>query len=185
LTSGDGFVDLPAGIPENRPGLGFEDSGVAMWAPGQRPGLESMRRNADQDRPPARGGRAPGLRAAVWLLLLLAVSGCASDQPVRAIQPEFDLHDPDPRIRMRAVEAVAGKRDAQYVPDLIEMLDDEDEAVRVVAIGALRDLTGHDTGYVAYASPRELQDQVRAWRAWHAGGGAAAPAGAPAGGGGP
>ncbi len=120
-------------------------------------------------------GAVPGaaclrLSSSPLLALSLAVllgSACASEGP-RPIRPVDDLHDPNPSVRSQAVSEAARRGDDVLVPELIELLDDEDGAVRLVAGQALRDLTGRDSGYRAYAPPPELHRQVQDWRAWWA-----------------
>ena len=98
---------------------------------------------------------------------MVALAACGST-PQRPIRPEFDLHDPNPTRRTQAVSAVAASRDTSQVSALIILLDDEDEAVRLAAGKALRDITGHDSGYRASASPEERARQMEAWRVWWA-----------------
>jgi hypothetical protein len=107
------------------------------------------------------------LRSAVLLLGVL-LTACANDRP-RPIRPVEDLHDPSSTRRVQAVAEVRRLGSAEHVPALIEMLDDEDESVRLVAGATLKDLTGRDTGYRPYASPQERRRQVEDWRAWWAG----------------
>jgi HEAT repeat protein len=117
----------------------------------------------------ARRGQVPGRPARWAALALLLLAGCAAEPRPAPIRPEQDLHHPDPRRRTQAVQVVARERRPEHVPDLIELLDDEDPAVRMVAGATLSELTGRDTGYRAFASAEERRAQVRAWRAWHAG----------------
>jgi HEAT repeat protein len=79
---------------------------------------------------------------------------------------EEDLHDPNPSRRLAAVEAVRQGRRQEYVPTLIEMLDDRDTGVRFAAGRTLEELTGRETGYAAWAPAGERREQVEAWRAW-------------------
>lgn len=116
---------------------------------------------------------------AAWLGLALALVGCSSEAP-RPVRPEYDLRDPGAARRLTAVSAVERDRDRAQVPVLIELLDDDDESVRMAAGGALKDLTGHDTGYRAFAPPAERRRQVQAWRAWWRGQGGAPAANAAA-----
>ncbi len=113
-------------------------------------------------------GRAARHAAPCLVLLLLATAACASNDRPRSIKPEYDLHDPDPMIRMQAIHAVSRSGDRTQVPQLIEMLDDQDEAVRMVAIGTLRELTDYDSDYKAYAPRTERRAQVQQWRDWYA-----------------
>lgn len=104
------------------------------------------------------------LGAALLGALLL---GCAADGP-RPLKPEFDLHDPNPSIRAQATAEVGRLGSVDQVPAVIELLDDEDPAVRVMAGRTLADLTGRRDTTRAYAPPDDLRRQVEAWRAWWA-----------------
>jgi HEAT repeat protein len=107
------------------------------------------------------------LRSAALLLGVL-LAACANDRP-RPIQPVHDLHDPSSTRRVQAVAEVRRLEAREHVPALIELLDDEDETVRLMAGTALKDLTGHDTGYRPHADAAERRRQVEEWRAWWAG----------------
>lgn len=61
-----------------------------------------------------------------------------------------------------------GSRDTRQVPALILLLEDDDDAVRLSAGSALRELTGHDTGYRAFAPPEERARHAAEWRTWWA-----------------
>lgn len=122
-------------------------------------------------------GAPPGPRARAWGRWLQALGmvgvvgallpGCLSAAP-RRIRPAEDLVDPSPTRRLEAVSETARIRDRSQVPLLIECLDDEDEGVRLLAGATLTDLTGRDTGYVAFAPPVERRRQVEDWRRWWA-----------------
>ena len=103
--------------------------------------------------------------------LLLATVACGETSR-RLVRVDEDLYDPNPSRRLAAVEAARASGSRRHVPTLIEMLDDDDGAVRLAAGRTLTELTGRDTGYVAWADPAERQGQVAAWRAWWAGSGA-------------
>jgi len=104
-------------------------------------------------------------RAAVAGVILLC--GCASAPVVAPIKPETDLHHPDPGRRALAVQDVAGRSDTRYLPDLIELLDDRDESVRLVASGALTEMTGRESEYRAYAPRASRLEEMDGWRAWY------------------
>jgi hypothetical protein len=91
------------------------------------------------------------------------------------VRPEFDLHHPSGTIRAQAVEAVVERRDTSHLLGLVDRLDDDDPAVRLAAGGALRDLTGHDTGYRPYLPTAERRRHQELWRAWLAGRGLVPP----------
>jgi HEAT repeat protein len=86
----------------------------------------------------------------------------------RLVRVDEDLHDPNPARRLAAVEAARQSGSRSHVPSLIELLDDDDAGVRLAAGQTLKDLTGRDTGYVAWASASDRRTQVEAWRAWWA-----------------
>jgi hypothetical protein len=111
--------------------------------------------------------RASRIRSAAGLLLAVLATGCANDRP-RPIKPSDDLFDPNPSRRVQAVTQVRRTGASEHVSTLIELLDDEDETVRLMAGTALRDLTGRDSGYLPYATPAERRLQVEAWRRWWA-----------------
>jgi HEAT repeat protein len=115
----------------------------------------------------AAGTAASSGGIAACLALLLALAACASDGVPPPVRPEFDLGHPDAQRRTDAIQEVVRKQDRRFLPELIELLDDPDDAVRLVAGGALRDLTGRDTGYRAYAPPEERRAQVLEWRRWY------------------
>jgi len=115
------------------------------------------------------------LRDAILPALLLALGagcvllvGCAGTEAERPVEPAYDLHHPDGVRRARAVQDVAARGDRRWVPDLIELLDDADETVRLQAGAALRQLTGHDTGYAPFLSRAERREHIARWRAWWA-----------------
>ncbi|TVQ62619.1 MAG: hypothetical protein EA378_04625 [Phycisphaerales bacterium] len=103
----------------------------------------------------------------IVVLMLLAVwlgvpTGCGA-----RVRPAFE--SPDPSSRLAAMVQAADRGDQRAVPRLIEALDSDDPAVRLVAIAALDRLTGQTHGYAAYAPERERQAAVDRWVAWHAG----------------
>lgn len=107
------------------------------------------------------------MRPPQLLLWCLLVAGCASEGPP-AVQPDVDLYSPSGTRRSQAVQMVATSGDTSYVPELIAMLDDRDETVRLQAHAALKEMTGHDTGYRPYEGQIERAEHVRAWQAWWA-----------------
>ncbi|MCC7294113.1 MAG: HEAT repeat domain-containing protein [Phycisphaerales bacterium] len=66
-------------------------------------------------------------------------AGCASP---RTSQGTAGLEDADPVQRGRAVQAVAQQGDPSLAPLLVDRLEDEDAAVRMLAAEGLRRLTG-------------------------------------------
>jgi hypothetical protein len=101
-----------------------------------------------------------------FVLVLAAASagGCGSTRPV--VRAETGLKDPQIVRRMEALREVDRTKDRSLTPEVIELLDDEDPGVRLMAGAVLKDLTGHESGYEAHAGPVQREQQVRAWRAW-------------------
>jgi hypothetical protein len=103
-----------------------------------------------------------------------AVLGVGCESAKRPVRPDVDLHHPSASRRLEAVGAVARSRDTSQVPALFDRLLDDDEAVRLAAAAALRDLVGRDPGYRAYDAEGERAAKAAAWRAaWQ---GAGSPA---------
>ena len=140
-----GFVDWPGRAPQNP-----RDWWKLWWG-------RMLRK--------ARSLAAFSLRAAVGGLLL-QLAACASTDAPRPVQPEFDLHHPDALRRTLAIHDVAAHGDRRWLPDLVELLDDTDATVRLQAGAALKEMTGHDVGYQAFAGPEERRVAMAAWRAW-------------------
>lgn len=100
------------------------------------------------------------------ILAALALSGCRAVE-TEAEYPE-DLYHPDYVKRSKAVAMFAGRKDREQLPDAFRLLLDEDAQIRLVAYGAIKDLSpgGEDFGYRPYL-PRELRYGIVArWQAW-------------------
>ncbi len=69
-------------------------------------------------------------------------------------------------VRAHAVGQGRGQPDSQVVPALIARLDDEDPVVRLTANAELRERTGHDFGFVPWASAAERSAAIARWRTW-------------------
>jgi HEAT repeat protein len=92
-------------------------------------------------------------------ILGLVAGSCA---PV--IQPS--LNSSDPQARINAVIEAAERQDRAAVPHLVDLLDDDDAAVRFFAVLALEKMTGTRRGY-DYAAPAwERAEAVERWRHW-------------------
>jgi len=103
-----------------------------------------------------------------WILCLsiLFFVGCGGTPP--ASSGGFD--SPDPAARLYAITRAGQQNRYADVPQLIESLESDDPAERMMAIGALDRITGSRMNYDPYAPPQERQAAVAAWRsAWQAG----------------
>ncbi len=105
------------------------------------------------------------MRPPTLVLLSLLLAGCASDD-TRPVDPDVDIYAPSGTRRAQAVQMVAAAGDASYVPELIALLDDRDETVRLQAHATLKEMTGHDTGYAPYMERAERAEHVARWRSW-------------------
>ena len=98
--------------------------------------------------------------------LLGALMGAAMTL-VSCGQPSMEggFDSPVPAARMQAIEraARAGDRSPATLKRIVEQLDSDDPAVRLVAIGALERLTGETHGFRAYDPPIERRAAVRRW----------------------
>jgi HEAT repeat protein len=92
-------------------------------------------------------------------VLAMVVGGC------RYREQGFESPEPADRVTAAAEAARVGDQDA--IPHLIEMLEEEDPLVRMMAIRSLEELTGQTLGY-EHAGPRaERQAAVDRWTEWY------------------
>ncbi len=94
------------------------------------------------------------------LTLALLLGGCA--QPTPLAQQGFD--GPDPQARLYAIQQAGETRDRTAVPRLIDLLDSDDPAERVLALGALERIVGQRPAYNPYAPLPTRRPQVDALR---------------------
>ena len=78
---------------------------------------------------------------------------------------EGGFHAADPAAKLYAIHRAGDRRDAGAVPDLIEQLDHDDPAVRMLAIGALERITGERHGYDPSAPPAARRAAIEQWTA--------------------
>jgi len=91
---------------------------------------------------------------------LLALAGCQLGGP-RATGG--GLHADNPAAKLYAIRRAGAERDTQAVPDLVELLDHEDPAVRLMSIQALQRITGERHGYEPYADPAQREAAIQRW----------------------
>ena len=95
----------------------------------------------------------------VTLLVCLvgALTGCTP----KASQGSFD--SADPAAKLYAIHRAGTDRDRAAVKDLVEQLNSDDAAVRMMAINALDRIVGHRLGYNPYAPLVDRQAAVDRW----------------------
>jgi hypothetical protein len=92
------------------------------------------------------------------------VGGCDAP-PIKPV-----LTDPDPSIKIPAIELAVQKNDRSAIPVLIKSLESDDPAIRFYANDALLKLTGQDFGFLYYADDEVRRPAVKRWQAWLASG---------------
>jgi hypothetical protein len=91
-------------------------------------------------------------------MLAAVLTGCA---------PSASFDSPDSTARLKAIQDAGASGDRASIPRLIEMLDSDDPAVRVMSIGVLEDMTGQDLGFDPYAEAPRRREAVERWEAWY------------------
>lgn len=111
----------------------------------------------------------PGRWAPTILTVMCSISisilSCVGCQMLDANYRQ-KIQSEDPVERVRAVIHAGEIRDSRAVPLLVDRLDDEDEAVRVLAIVSLKKITGQDLGYYYYQPLVMRSVAVERWRGW-------------------
>ncbi|MCE9590534.1 MAG: HEAT repeat domain-containing protein [Planctomycetes bacterium] len=102
------------------------------------------------------------MHASRWLLILILASflhGCGP----KASEGDFDSDNP--AAKLYAIRHAGESGDVSKVPRLVEELDHDDPAVRMMAINALDRLTGERMGYNPYDPPQERRAAIEKWTA--------------------
>jgi hypothetical protein len=77
--------------------------------------------------------------------------------------PEADFDSPDPAARLYAIERAGAERDRTSTPRLVEQLDSDDAAVRMMAIEALKRIEGETHRYRHGDPPHERRAATEQW----------------------
>jgi HEAT repeat protein len=78
------------------------------------------------------------------------------------------INHPAPIVRARAVSLSNRARAEVAIPALIQKLDDPDPVVRMAAYNELKQKTGQDFGFVAWADAAERRPAIDQYKAWWA-----------------
>jgi len=95
----------------------------------------------------------------LWLpaVMTLILAGCAR-------KPQLsDLDNPNSMIKIVAVKWAGDNKVSSALPQLVDLLQDEDRAVRLYSIEALRRITGTDCGYDYKAAAHVRAAAVKRW----------------------
>lgn len=96
-------------------------------------------------------------RGLFLVLLMLSLVGCGP----KASEGGFDSDNP--AAKLYAIRQAGESKDLSNVPRLVELLDHDDPAVRMMTIKALDKLTGERLGYNPYQSPSERREAIARW----------------------
>lgn len=75
--------------------------------------------------------------------------------------------DPDPSVKIPAMQKAVRNHDMSAVPQLIKDLDSDDAAVRLYANRSLEELTGQRFGYRYFGGDEEREAAAARWRQWY------------------
>jgi len=100
------------------------------------------------------------MRVALSLLVLVGLAGCQLGGP-RAT--DGGLHSENPGAKLYAIRAAGEAGHDESVPDLVELLDHDDPAVRLYTIQALERITGERRGYLPYAEAAAREQAIARW----------------------
>lgn len=89
-----------------------------------------------------------------------ALSGCGT---------RASFEDPDPSTQLAALNQAIEANDRSKIPDMIELLDSDDPAVRMFAILGLERMTGQTLGYDFAAPEAERDAATERWVEWYTG----------------
>jgi hypothetical protein len=100
----------------------------------------------------------------LWLtvVIILIVAGCSS--PFDRKPQLSDLGNPNPMIKIMAIKWAGDNKLSSAVPQLVDLLQDEDRSVRLYSICSLRRITGTDCGYDYKAAAHVRAVAIKCWR---------------------
>ncbi len=93
------------------------------------------------------------------VVLTLAMTACGCTPP--ASQGGFD--SPDPASKLYAIHQAGDERNRAAIPNLVEQLESDDPAVRMMTIRALQRITGTRMDYNPYGSVIDRRAAVDRW----------------------
>ncbi len=96
-------------------------------------------------------------RSAVALMAVLLTGACAGP----SLEGGFDSGDPS--VQLDAIRDAMRSDDINAAPHIVELLDADDPAVRMLAIAALQRLTGMTFDYRHADPPYLRREAIRRW----------------------
>jgi hypothetical protein len=98
-------------------------------------------------------------RLAALCCIVLTLVACG---PPKAREGTLDSENP--AAKLYAIRKAGESGDRAAVPKLVESLENDDPAVRMMTINALERLTGERLGYNPYAPLHERHEAVERWQ---------------------
>ena len=95
-------------------------------------------------------------------VIIIIVAGCSS--PLDRKPQLSDLDNPNPMIKIMAIKWAGDNKLSSAVPQLVDLLQDEDRSVRLYSICSLKRITGRDCGYDYKAAARVRAEAIKCWR---------------------
>lgn len=100
------------------------------------------------------------LLSGICLLWVLVLGACAAPSSRTG-----GFESNNPATLLYAIQEAGEARDESKIPNLVEALQNDDPAVRMMAIGALERITGQRMGYNPYGSSIDRAPAVARWHA--------------------
>jgi hypothetical protein len=97
-----------------------------------------------------------------WLAACVTLSLTSCTAP----RPPLVVTDPDPSVKIPAIEKAVREKDMAALPQLVKDLDNDDAAVRFYANHALEQLSGMNFGYRFFDDTEQREPAARKWRQW-------------------
>ena len=93
----------------------------------------------------------------IAILATCLLVGCTAP----ASKGDFDSENP--ASKLYAILRAGRAKDRSKIPNLVEQLDSDDPAVRMMSISALERISGTRLGYNPYAAPEARRGAIEAW----------------------
>jgi hypothetical protein len=101
-----------------------------------------------------------GFRSLYLLAASFVLGACAAPRPPLVVT------DPDPSVKIPAIQKAVNERDMSVLPQLVKDLDNDDPAVRFYANHALEVLTGQRLGFRYYDDDSQRAPAIARWKQW-------------------
>jgi hypothetical protein len=102
------------------------------------------------------------MRYRLWysFTAVLLLAGCTAPRPPLVVT------DPDPSVKIPAIEKAVREHDMSSLPQLVKDLENDDPAVRLYANHALEVLTGQRFGFRYFDDDEQRAPAIARWKQW-------------------